>query len=41
MEKIPEPFVLEYRRPGEDYKSLPDVLDIIYDRLNSLDDKVK
>ena len=37
MAKIPEPFILEYRPPGEDYKSLPDALDDLYHRLNTLE----
>jgi hypothetical protein len=37
MAKIPDPFILEYRPPGEDYKSLPDALDDLYNRLNTLE----
>jgi len=38
MAKIPDPFILEYRPPGEDYKSLPDALDVLYERLNKVED---
>lgn len=36
--KIPDPFILEYRPPGEDYKTLPVVLDDLHKRLNNLED---
>ena len=35
--KIPDPFVLYYRPPGEDYKKINEVLDDVYGRLNILE----
>jgi ABC-type Fe3+-hydroxamate transport system substrate-binding protein len=34
---IPDPFVLYYRPPGEDYKKINEVLDDVYGRLNILE----
>jgi len=41
MAKIPDPFILEYRPPGEDYKSLPTALDVLYNRLNKLENQLE
>ena len=35
--KIPDPFVLYYRPPGEDYKKINEVLDNIHARINTLE----
>lgn len=35
--KIPDPFVLYYRPPGEDYKKINEVLDDIHARINTLE----
>jgi ABC-type Fe3+-hydroxamate transport system substrate-binding protein len=34
---IPDPFVLYYRAPGEDYKKINEVLDNVHGRLNILE----
>jgi len=42
LSKIPDPFVLEYRVPGEDeYNDLGTVLTDIYIRLNRIEDKLQ
>jgi len=38
MEKLPDPFVIYYRPPGEEHKKLDKVLDALHERLNSLED---
>lgn len=35
--KIPDPFVLYYRPPGDDYRKINEVLDDLYARLNTLE----
>lgn len=37
VSKIPDPFVLYYRPPGEDYKKINEVLDDVHGRLNILE----
>ena len=39
--KIPDPFSISYRPPGENYKSLPDALDAVCNRLNNLEEKTR
>lgn len=40
LAKIPEPFSISYRPPGEDYKELPQVLDALHERLNNIEIQV-
>lgn len=35
--KIPDPFTLYYKAPGEDYKKINEVLDNLHGRLNTLE----
>jgi len=37
MSGIPDPFVLYYRPPGEDYKKINEALDDLFSRLNILE----
>ena len=37
MSKIPDPFVLYYKAPGEDYKKINECLDDLYCRINILE----
>lgn len=42
LSRLPDPFVLEYRVPGEDeYTDLGTVLTDIYVRLNRIEEKLK
>lgn len=40
MAKIPDPFSIKYRPPGEDYKELPEALDNLFNRLNKIEQGV-
>lgn len=37
MSAIPDPFVLYYRPPGQDYKKINEALDDVFSRLNILE----